>query len=141
MAAINGKTVPFSGYEAGDFYTEEPTNGAYQCMGFGYLIYKKIWGSYTYGSKITSKTTSTPELAKTALDSLKIGAMINCDRLSNQGNHSMILIGRSSTGVTVYDANWSGYENGERNKIGTRTWTWVDFMSKFAQIKSGYNPS
>lgn len=44
MAKINGKIVPFSGYESGDFYTEEPTNGAYQCMGFAYLIYKKNMG-------------------------------------------------------------------------------------------------
>lgn len=140
MAKINGKTVPFSGYESGDFYTEEPTNGAYQCMGFAYLIYKKIWGSYTYGNKITSMDTNTSDKAKSALQSLSIGTMINCDRVNSAGNHSMILIERSTTGVTVYDANWSGYPD-DKNKIGTRTWTWSDFKNKFAKIKSGYNPS
>lgn len=84
--------------------------------------------------------TNTSDKAKSALQSLSIGAMINCDRVNSAGNHSMILIERSTTGVTVYDANWSGYPD-DKNKIGTRTWTWSDFKNKFAKIKSGYNPS
>lgn len=140
MATINEKTVPFSGYEKGKFYTEEPTNGAYSCKGFAYLIYKKIWGSYTYGTAISSKSTTTDANTQAALESLKIGAMMNCDRVNSAGNHSMILLARSSTGVTVYDCNWDGYPN-DYCKIGTRTWTWAQFRGKFAKIKSGYNPS
>lgn len=138
MAKINGVTVPIKGYEPGDYYTEEPTNGAYQCMGFAFLIYDKIWGSYTYGTKLDAMSTSTEAKAKKAIQSLEVGALIHCDQESGV-NHSMIVIDYDDDGVTVYDANWDGYPK-EKNKIGVRTWTYSTFASKFTQIRTGYNP-
>jgi hypothetical protein len=140
MPKINNVTVPCSGYEPGEFYTEEPTNGSYSCKGFAYLIYKKIWGSYTYGTTIRSKSITSSIAAKVELNSLKIGAMINCDRVNGAGNHSMIIIGCNDDEITVYDCNWDGYPQ-EYCKIATRSWDWDTFVSKFERLSSGYNPT
>lgn len=132
MARINNMTVPFNedGFRENEYYDNGPDNGATQCKGFAFRVYKKLWGSYTAGTAISSKIT----LEGSAYDfhNITLGSMINCS-----GPHSMIVIGISKYGVTVYDANWRDYEDGERNKIGVKYWPYSDFKSKFKSINSG----
>lgn len=129
---LNGKYVPFTGYEDGDIWTGSYTHSergtATQCLGFCYLIYNKIWGSDTFGTEIEQKSL----LGESSdFSGIYPGAWVRC------GNawHALVILAKSSTGVTVYDCNWSA-----SNEIDVRDYTWKDFKEEYTSIEYGYTP-
>lgn len=134
--------VPLPEYPAGSYWTTDgaATNAAgaksksfngIQCAGFARYVYYCMWGNEYYGTQISART-----LSGTAADFADIepGARINCRSTSN--NHSMILLKKDSSGVTVYDVNWDG-----KCGVDVRTYTYAAFKTTFTNIKNtSYTP-
>ena len=131
---INNKTIPMAGFDEGSTYTGKDNN-ATQCMGFGYKVYDYLWGSYTYGSSISSFTCTNGSTVQSSFANVKVGAMFTGHRRNQSYNHTVIIIGKSSTGVTVYHANWPS-----AGTVGALTWTWAKFSEVFDSFVSGRNP-
>ena len=147
---INGKTIPLSEWPVGSFWTTDRkpsdkdgntsiklADGSKQCAGFAKYVYEQLWGSYTHGSKITAVT-----LEGTSKDfkGINVGARINCDKVSDNSNHSMVLVDKTNTEVVVYHANWFENEN-EYCIIKITHWTYAQFAKKFKNIKNtSYTP-
>ncbi len=69
-----------------------------------------------------------------------MGARINCDKVSDNSNHSMVLVDKTNTEVVVYHANWADNAN-EYCMIKITHWTYAKFVEKFKNIKiSSYTP-
>ena len=147
---INGKTIPLSEWPVGSYWTTDGkpsdkdgntsiklADGSKQCAGFAKYVYEQLWGSYTHGSKITAV-----ELKGTSedFDGINVGARINCDKVSDNSNHSMVLVDKTNTEVVVYHANWADNAN-EYCMIKITHWTYAKFAEKFKNIKrTSYTP-
>ena len=147
---INGKTIPLSEWPVGSYWTTDGkpsdkdgntsiklADGSKQCAGFAKYVYEQLWGSYTHGSKITAV-----ELKGTSedFDGINVGARINCDKVSDNSNHSMVLVDKTNTEVVVYHANWADNAN-EYCMIKITHWTYAKFAEKFKNIKNtSYTP-
>ena len=154
---INGKTIPLSEWPVGSYWTTggKPyeygknsskafTDGAIQCAGFAKYVYEQLWGNYKYGQKVAAVT-----LEGTSEDfkGINVGARINCDRRGSKieseddfttsiGNHSMILLSKTSSGIVVYECN-----HDDKCGIGMRTITYRNFYLEYMNIKnSSYTP-
>lgn len=154
---INGKTIPLSEWPVGSYWTtdgkpyeygknssKEFTDGAIQCAGFAKYVYEQLWGNYKYGQKVAAVT-----LEGTSEDfkRINVGARINCDRRKKKiesdkdfatsiGNHSMILLSKTSSGIVVYECNYD-FKCG----IGMRTITYRNFYLEYMNIKdTSYTP-
>lgn len=141
---INNKAIPKVGCEAGKYWTDDGTpsgdslvhNNSYECAGFARYIYNYLWGSDTYGTAVTYRNLSG---SSSDFSGISVGARINCDREDGSGNHSMVVVDKTSTGVTVYHANWALAEN--YCKIKFTTWTFAEFAEIFSNIKAtSYTP-
>ena len=154
---INGKTIPLSEWPVGSYWTTDGkpyeygknsskafTDGAIQCAGFAKYVYEQLWGNYKYGQKVAAVT-----LEGTSEDfkGINVGARINCDRRGSKieseddfttsiGNHSMILLSKTSSGIVVYECN-----HDDKCGIGMRTITYRNFYLEYMNIKnSSYTP-
>lgn len=90
---------------------------AYQCMGFAYYAsdrYAHILGteaqrpSVAANDRIASVTLYSDAQMREYFGNLTTGAYIrfSMTSTSGEGNHSVVLVSSSSTGITVYDCNW-----------------------------------
>ena len=154
---INGKTIPLSEWPVGSYWTTDGkpyeygknsskafTDGAIQCAGFAKYVYEQLWGNYKYGQKVAAVT-----LEGTSEDfkGINVGARINCDRRGSKieseddfttsiGNHSMILLSKTSSGIVVYECN-----HDDKCGIGMRTITYRNLYLEYMNIKnSSYTP-
>lgn len=82
----------------------------WQCMGFAYMVYYKIWGNFP--TKNTAKySINTTALAREVFWNIPSGTYVrflNKDRnlnTSTQGDHSIIVADVTSNGVLCYEAN------------------------------------
>ena len=142
---INGVDLPLSEWPVGSYWTDDGTpygnslnhNGT-ECAGFARYVYNRIWGSDTYGNAISTKQLD--EESNGFFDDINVGARINCDRRDGGGNHSMVLLDKTSSGVTVYEANHTNDPN-KYCIIGMRTITYDSFKNEYINIKStSYTP-
>ena len=135
---LNGITVPLPEFPVGSYWTTDGTrtgssksyNGI-ECAGFARYVYRCIWGNDEAGISVTEKmlTGSSSDFAN-----ISVGARLSCKpKNSSYDNHSMVLLKKTSSGVTVYDANWS---TTQYCIVGMRTWTYKEFAEKFEFIKS-----
>lgn len=130
-------TYPISGYPNGAKWTGT-YNNASQCMGFAYLVFDKTYGIVN-GDSIPKSTFSTEAAVKEVFNTINDGAMVNFTWKPGTsyagGNHSVIVTSITSSGISVYDCNYSA-----KDTIGSRTWTWKNLIDKFDTITGGLNP-
>lgn len=152
---INGVDLPLAEWPVGSYWTTDGTpNGSslehngIECAGFARYVYNRIWESDTYGNVVSARTLNGDS---TDFLGINIGARINCDRRKSKnpsnenfntsiGNHSMVLLGKTGTEVTVYEANHT--DDPEKYCIiGVRTITFQDFYLEYINIKNtSYTP-
>lgn len=105
---INGRQIPHADYPSGNSVYTGSDNGAYQCAGFGWFIYKYLWGSYSYGRRTGEAAFGESEtLLKDIMTSTPKGSYIRFNH-GDSNEHSVILLGANSQGIQVYHANWTG---------------------------------
>ena len=129
---INGKSIPNAQYPAGGTYSGSTSTSfgtGSQCHGFGLYIYDYLFGSSgakcSQGFEYIGNYTQTQ--IKNKLQSFALGTLL---RVSYSGStsdeHTMILVGRDSTGVIIYHANWP--DNGT---VAISHVTWSGFAQTF----------
>ncbi len=127
---INGKAIPHSKYAHGSTYNNNDFSGATQCEGFAKYIYQYLFGSAYSGTKTDVKERITgATYVKNKLSNLPLGSIIRTDKTgayqSNTG-HAMVLVGKDSSGITIYHANWDG-----ANGVMIHYLTWSQFANTF----------
>ena len=96
-------------------------------------MYFCIWGSSTYGNSVTERTVKGNS---SDFDGINIGARISCNRVGGAGNHSMVVINKTGTGITVYECN-----RDDKCGVSVRTITFANFKKEYDKIKdSSYTP-
>lgn len=107
-----------------------------QCMGFARYVYTKYahMGSWSANAshESGSRSLGSGSQAKAFLQSLTVGSYIRLASSNNNG-HSVILMGTSSTGVTVYEANYD-----MQCGVGTRTLSYATFASQYPTVVETY---
>lgn len=100
-----------------------------QCAAFAkYIFYLAKGYHYSSGSRTTKNVSLTSTTAKSNLRNLSQGTYIRV--LTNNGyEHSLAIVGTSSTGITVYHANYGG-----SCKVNYKTYTWANFASAFPYL-------
>ena len=132
---INGKSIPNAQYPAGGTYSGSTSTSfgtGSQCHGFGLYIYDYLFGSSgakcSQGFEYIGNYTQTQ--IKNKLQSFVLGTLL---RVSYSGStsdeHTMILVGRDSTGVIIYHANWP--DNGT---VAISHVTWSGFAQTFPYL-------
>lgn len=123
---INGKAIPHASYPSGSVYSGTFENST-QCHGFALFIYDYLWGSTSYGRK--SRTISINDSTPTTEAALQLpaGSLIRVDSGSSS-QHTMIFLSNTTTGITVYHANWT---NGE---VRITNMTYANFASRYDTI-------
>lgn len=132
---INGKSIPNAQYPAGGTYSGSTSTSfgtGSQCHGFGLYIYDYLFGSSgakcSQGFEYIGNYTQTQ--IKNKLQSFALGTLL---RVSYSGStsdeHTMILVGRDSTGVIIYHANWP--DNGT---VAISHVTWSGFAQTFPYL-------
>lgn len=141
---INGIKVPLPEYPDGSYWTTDGKPYEYgknsskefegsQCAGFARYVYFCIWGSSTYGNSVTERTVKGNS---SDFDGIDIGARISCNRVGGAGNHSMVVINKTGTGITVYECN-----HDDKCGVSVRTITFANFKKEYDKIKdSSYTP-
>ncbi len=130
---INGIKVPLPEYPDGSYWTTDGKPYEYgknsskefegsQCAGFARYVYFCIWGSSTYGNSVTERTVKGNS---SDFDGIDIGARISCNRVGGAGNHSMVVINKTGTGITVYECN-----HDDKCGVSVRTITFANFKKK-----------
>ncbi len=117
-------------------------NSSIQCKGFADYVYKVYCGedissrtsvtlSDSYNSIPSSSTGAA--LMQELLSSLPVGSNIRVHVRGKSYNHSFIISAKSSTGVTIYDANRVG-----NCKVGNQTKTWSELASMYDKVVSAW---
>ncbi len=97
-----------------------------QCAGFAKYVYYLVNGTHTYSNSKTYKNLNlTATTAKNTLQSLPVGTYLRV-QTSNGYDHSIAIAGTSSTGITIYHANYGG-----PCKVRYQTVTWASFANSF----------
>ena len=147
---INGVNLPLAEWPVGSYWTVDGKPSAdinnsivfedsRQCAGFARYVYSRIWGSSTYGTRFGVSSNDNRTLVGNSSDfsGFIAGSRINCDRQDGGGNHSMVILEKTSSGVTVYEANHDG-----RCGVGMRTISFEDFADEYINIKyTSYVPT
>lgn len=124
---INGKTVPHPNYPSGSYWNEcDPTINAIECSAFAIYIYKYIWG--------TEGTMSSRNWAVTYANVSKLS---NGARLRFSVGHSAILVGKSTSSLTLYQANWGG----AYNQVSWSSYSYSTCQNAMGNITNAANPS
>ena len=123
---INGKAIPHASYPEGSKFTGSFA-GETQCHGFALFIYDYLWGSTSYGRQ--SRTIAIDDWTATAKAALQVpnGSLIRVDS-GESSQHTMILISKTSSSITVYHANWT---NGE---VRITNMSYSNFVSRYDTI-------
>lgn len=121
---INGTSIPLNGYPIGSSF-DDSFEGGTQCHGFGLYVYDAIWGSTNYGQQISRGSIPNSTIVKQYLQTLPNGSLI---RFTNSV-HTVILLNKSSTGITVYHANWP-----DNNLVTITTFTYENIASRWGNI-------
>ena len=87
--------------------------------------------TYGVGDSIGYTAFSSADSAKNAFSSIPTGSRVTFN-VRSADKHGIIVAGKSSTGITVYDCNWD-----LDDKIQYRTWTWSILNNNFSGISSG----
>ncbi len=133
-ATWNG-TYPLSDLPTGDYWTGSYSNAegtASQCIGFARMVLDATYGR---GTSIGYTSFSSADSVKNAFSSIPTGSRVTFNA-RGYDKHGIIVAGKSSTGITIYDCNWSGAD-----QISYRTWTWSTLYSKYSSISSGVKPA
>ena len=112
--------------------------GSIQCKGFAdyiYCLYNGVDINDRYkidtSSYASIPNNSTGEaLLQNLFSSLPVGSNVRVVIRTTGGKHSIIVSGKSSTGITVYDAN----SDGETCIVKNRTFTWSQLANKYSSI-------
>ena len=97
-----------------------------QCAAFAKYIYYVVNGKHTSNSTTINKNMSlTAATAKSTLQSLPVGTYLRV-RTSGGSQHSIAIAGTSSTGITIYHANY-----GSPCKVRYQTLDWATFASSY----------
>lgn len=101
--------------------------GSIQCKGFADYVFKQYTGSDISSSSqgnnwptTISNTTTGIRNLKTYITSLPIGSNVRFNVRNASYNHSLIIMGISDTGITVYDCN--GTSSACKVRVGAKTW-------------------
>ena len=140
---INGKSIPVSQYPLGAAQTNcwEFANNVYAVLwGTGYNAVRNADDNLLRNINTLSDLTITAAHTKEYISQAALGAVIRvCDDPLRDDDyainymHSMILVGKSSTGLTVYHGNWNW--NNEGAKVHITTFTWDEFANQFKNYK------
>ncbi len=141
MAIVgNTKVTPDTwdgAYPLPDLRIGDIWNGTYdnssECVGFAKMVLDATMGA---GDPIGYTKFTDANSVKNAFSTIKVGARITFDNRDNTygEHHAVIISNHSSTGITVYDCN---YSKTTHNIIGSRTWTWATLLNNFTGISSG----
>lgn len=97
-----------------------------QCAAFAKYVYYVVNGTHTYSHNKTYKNLDlTASTARSTLQSLPVGTYLRV-QTSNGYDHSIAIAGTSSTGITIYHANY-----GRPCKVRYQTLTWANFANAF----------
>lgn len=139
-ATMNGIKVPLPEYPVGSYWTLDGTATGNskdflgeECAGFANYLYYCIWSNENYGSELGAKRTCNG--TSTDFSGIPVGSKLHCKPTSSLPNHSMILLAKDSSGVTIYDCNRVGYPN-EHCRVGVATFTYAEFKNKWEYIKA-----
>lgn len=112
-ATVNGKSVDMYGW---------------QCCGFARYVDQKLYGCHDKNApskfRDVSGTVSAANLNASRLKSIVTSAGVGAHMRTGGNNHSMVIIGVTSSNFTVVDANSDG-----KNTIRVKTYTWSGYMS------------
>lgn len=111
-------------------------SGGIQCHGFAKFVYNYIKG---YDPSLTNKNISlSPSSAKSMFLGMPKGTFLRlyvngseAPTSDNAVRHSIIISSTSSSGITVYHANYGG-----KCKIAITTFTWESFVSNYPYLYS-----
>lgn len=115
--------------------------GSIQCKAFADYVYKQYTGSDISSSTQVS-VTGYSSIANTAagadkmedfFSALPVGSNVRVSVRNASYNHSVIISAKSSTGVTIYDANRIG-----KCKVGNQTKTWEELASMYDGIVNAW---
>ncbi len=125
---------PLSDLPTGDYWKGSYAN-AYTCVGFARMVLDATYGAGTAisGSSVFSSTATTT--LQNLFNSIYVGDRVTFQKRGLTGandQHAIIVAGKSSTGITVYDCNYTGAD-----KIGYYTVTWSTLCSRYDKIRSG----
>ncbi len=119
---VNGKTLPFSGYE--------PNKPWDNCWTFAQNIYEKIWGTDEGDNLLRSLEKEKRKITETNVRnfilSSELGANIRVEDGKNLNEHSMILVQKNNLGFTVYHGNYDG-------KIAFTYYTYDEFANLYKE--------
>lgn len=118
----------------GTCYSCEKYNNAAQCMGFAHYIYYQIWGVDVSGKDENEVNTSSEAKAREFLWSISSGTELRVRLKNSISKHSLVVVGTSRTGVTIYHANGSG-----GCEVEYQTLTFEEFASKYEAVVFKYN--
>lgn len=112
--------------------------GSIQCKGFAdyiYHLYNEVDIADRYKIDVSSYTSISNNSTGAALlqelfSSLPIGSNVRVVIRSTGGNHSIIVSDKSSSGITVYDAN----SDGKTCVVKNRTFTWSQLAERYSGI-------
>ena len=138
--------VKMSEYKIGNKYSSSysaKVNGKYvyvgakYCYGYACYIQYKLYGHCAHTEKnrfctLSGSTNIKPSSSrlKKLITSAGVGAHIRTGTNRNGNNHSMVIVGITSKGFTVADANVDG-----TNRVDVRTYTWDSYLSsKWGQL-------
>ena len=106
-------------------------DGAYECLGFAKMVLDATYGR---GTAISSWAFSDNTDVKSAFGIIAIGDRVTfATRNTSWGaQHAIIVAGKSSTGITIYDCN-----SDNQNTIKKYTASWQALYDKYTGILGG----
>ena len=108
-------------------------NSAMQCHALGCQTYKNIWQSYVNYNG-SSRLINNSVRAKSEFQKIPSGSMVRVHTSSTSGaNHTIIVADVTSTGATIYEANFSGY-----CIVSMKHFTFSELSSRYYKIEWSY---
>lgn len=150
---INGVKVPLAEFpdDGNTYWTLDGTgsgnskdfNGI-ECAGFARYIYYCIWGSDTYGSAVGTDASDDIQVNTngTCFNNIPVGSRITCVRRDGEDTHSMVIIKKTASNITVYEANHTNLTSTKHCIVGTRTISFSSFYNEYTYIRhKSYTPT
>lgn len=134
-----------SEYKVGNQYTESRyanVNGklvdmlGWQCCGYARYIQQKLYGCHEFNacarfkdvSGVVSSGNLTSSKIQSVVNAAGVGAHIRTNKFNGTNQHSMIIIGITSNGFTIADANSDG-----KYTVRVKTFTWSEYVSAYGK--------
>ncbi len=120
-ANVNGKSVDMCGW---------------QCCGYARYIQQKLYGCHEFNAGVRFKAVcgvvSSGSLNASRIQSIVnaagVGAHIRTNKFNGTNQHSMIIIGITSNGFTIADANSDG-----KYTVRVKTFTWSEYVNAYGR--------